>query len=72
MKTQVQNILEYLKLGKALTPIEALNMFGCLRLAPRIFDLKQDGHNIGTDMITKDKKTFASYYLHLEGQIKMF
>ena len=72
MKTQSELILDHLKSGKPLTSLDALIKFGCFRLGARIFDLKQDGHNIGTDMITKGKKTFASYFLHLEGQTKMF
>lgn len=61
MKTQNQKILSYLKSGKSLTPITALNKFGCFRLAARISDLRKDGHSIFTDTITKNKKTFASY-----------
>jgi len=63
MKTQSQLILEYLKLGKSLTPIDALNMFGCFRLGARIYDLRLKGHDIVKENITKDSKTFASYSL---------
>ena len=61
MKTQSQKILTYLKSGKPLTPITALNRFGCFRLAARISDLRKDGHTIFTETVTKGKKTFASY-----------
>lgn len=61
MKTQSQKILNYLKSGKGLTPITALNKFGCFRLAARIAELRKDGHTIFTDTITKKGKTFASY-----------
>jgi hypothetical protein len=61
MKSQNEKILNYLKKGKTITPITALNMFGCFRLAARISDLRKDGHTIHTDTITKDKKSFAGY-----------
>lgn len=69
MKTQSQKILTYLKSGKPLTPITALNRFGCFRLAARISDLRKDGHTIFTDTVTKGNKTFASY--RYNGNIKM-
>jgi hypothetical protein len=52
-----------LQSGKAITPIDALNMFGCFRLGARIFDLKQKGHSIKTEIIRKDGKNYASYSL---------
>lgn len=61
--TQAQRILIYLKSGKTLTPIEALNKFGCFRLAARIADLRRDGHKIWTNYIQKDNKIFAAYKL---------
>ena len=61
--TQAQRILIYLKTGKTLTPLEALKKFGCFRLAARISDLRSQGHNIWTNYITKDNKTFAAYKL---------
>ena len=61
--TQTQRILIYLKTGKSLTPLEALNKFGCFRLAARIADLRRDGHTIWTKYVQKDKKIFAAYKL---------
>lgn len=69
MKTQTQKILQHLQSGKPLTPITALNKFGCFRLAARISDLRKDGHTIFTQTVTKGKKTFASY--RYNGKIKM-
>ena len=40
MNNQNKQIREYLELGFKLTPLEALNKFGCLRLGARIYDLK--------------------------------
>jgi hypothetical protein len=44
--SQEDMILEYLKHGNRLTPLEALHRFGCLRLGARIWDLKQRGYDI--------------------------
>jgi len=62
-KTQTERILNYLSKGKGITPIDALNRFGCFRLAARIADLRKNGHAIFTDSVTKNGKTFASYRL---------
>lgn len=55
MKTQSEMILEYLQSGRTLTQLEALNRFGCARLASRIHELREDGHNIATRSITVDR-----------------
>lgn len=58
---QKKLILTYLQRGNSLTPLEALNMFGSFRLGAVIFELKKEGHNIKTTMVSKGKKHFASY-----------
>ena len=59
--TQNQRILEYLKSGKKLTPLVALEKFGCFRLSARIFNLREEGHAIITENVTRKGKTFAEY-----------
>ena len=61
--TQNQRILEYLKSGKKLTPLVALEKFGCFRLSARIFNLTEEGHAIITKNVTRKGKTFAEYSL---------
>ena len=61
MKTQKQQIEAYLTKGKSLTPIDALSKFGCFRLAARIADLRNEGLNIATKIVTKKGKSYASY-----------
>ena len=61
--TQNQQILEYLKSGKSLTPLIALEKFGCFRLSARIFNLREEGNAIITKNITRKGKTFAEYSL---------
>jgi len=62
--SQETSILEHLQSGKTITPLEALNSFGCFRLASRICDLKKQGHIIEkTNIISKNNKRFAVYKL---------
>jgi len=69
MSTQNQTILEMLREGRQVTQIDALQRVGCFRLAARIFDLRNQGHNILTVPIhTGTGKYIASYKLkQLEG-----
>lgn len=60
--SQCEEILNYLRTAP-LTPIEALNKFGCLRLAARIKDLKDEGHKIVTLTVNKNGKKFARYVM---------
>ena len=61
--SQNKQILNYLLSGKKLTPLTALNKFGCFRLSARILDLRKEGHNITTKNVTRKGKTFAEYSL---------
>ncbi len=62
-KTNSQNTLikQHLEDGNTITPIDALNLFGCFRLSARIKNLRDQGMDIVTNRITKGGKTFASY-----------
>ena len=60
--TQNQQIKSYLEKGKKLTTIDALNKFGCFRLASRINDLRNDGMNITTKIIKLDNKKQVAQY----------
>ena len=59
--TKKQKILEYLKHGNSLTPLEALKMFGSFRLGAVIFELKKEGYNIQTTMVSNGSSHFALY-----------
>jgi hypothetical protein len=65
--SQCADILEALRRGP-LTPLEALQDFGCLRLAARIAELKADGHLIATEMVSLNGKKFGQYVLIKEKQ----
>jgi hypothetical protein len=61
--SQSQKILEHLKSGWVLTPLLALKSFGCLRLAARINDLRNEGYQIETEILREKGKSFAGYFL---------
>tara|TARA_B100000029_G_C17128420_1_gene797814 strand:- start:31 stop:249 length:219 start_codon:yes stop_codon:yes gene_type:complete len=65
MVSQKNAVLQYLSAGYTITPLEALEMFQCMRLAAVIKILRDDGHNIITKTV-KSKgsgKSYASYRL---------
>jgi hypothetical protein len=39
--SQTKQILEYIKQGNKITPLEALRKFGCFRLTSRIWDIER-------------------------------
>lgn len=58
--SQKARILEHMRMGHSITPLEALNSFGCLRLGARIADIKAEGYLVHTEMI-KDPRTGKRY-----------
>jgi len=64
MNPQSQNacIIKGLNNGVKLTPLLALELYGCLRLSARILQLKRMGHQIKTEIITTESgKRVAQY-----------
>jgi hypothetical protein len=62
--SQAQVILDYLLGGNELTALDALNHFGCFRLAARIHELRKDGHAIEEKIVTAHNgKRYASYFI---------
>lgn len=64
--TQTEQILQRLKTGRTLTPIDALNNYGVFRLAARVKDLRDQGHDVVTIREVHGEKTFARYMLRSE------
>lgn len=62
-KSQTDQILKHMQEGYGITPITALNNYGCFRLAAVVFDLKREGHDIKTTIIRENNKKFARYKL---------
>lgn len=69
-ESQKSKIGKHLNSYGEISPLEALNMFGCMRLSERIRELKADGMNILT-RINGGRKKFAIYTL-VNNQIEVF
>lgn len=65
METESLNnkIKDHLTNGGSLTPITALTQFGCFRLSARIYDLRQRGLPIETNIREINGKKVAEYKL---------
>ena len=66
--SQCEKILAWLKAGNSITHLKALDEFGCARLAARVNDLRNAGHDIQSKMVTVynrdgDKCRVAEYRL---------
>ena len=51
MDTQNKCVLDHMRQHGQITPLDALKEYGIMRLGARIFNLKQDGFDIKTEMI---------------------
>lgn len=60
-KSTTDKIRAWLLRGYKITPLQALQKWGCMRLGARIHDLRQEGMRITTTRITVNGKTFAQY-----------
>ena len=72
MTSQADAIALYLESGHDLTPMQALEMFGCFRLAARIKDLRARGYSIETLEREANGKHFAAYRLRRPVQHTLF
>lgn len=65
MKTKsiIEKLESWLNRGYAITPIQALNKWGCFRLSARIHNLREMGYAIETLTQQANGKTFAKYKL---------
>ena len=52
--TQNERILEHMQIFGSITPKEAMDRYGVMRLGARIYDLKKEGHRI---LSTNEKGT---------------
>jgi hypothetical protein len=58
-----KKIHAFLLRGYKLTPMQALEKWGCMRLGARIYELRKSGVDVITTPITRNGKTFAQYHL---------
>jgi len=70
-KSQQEKVLGHLQAGQSITPIEALNNYGCFRLAAVIHKLKQKGYTIESTSVSRNGKCFAKYQLVLKPQLDL-
>jgi hypothetical protein len=62
--SQAQRILRHLQAGHSLTPLEALERFGCFRLAARVHELRREGYAVLEETVTTAQgKRVARYFL---------
>jgi biotin operon repressor len=61
--TQTEMIRAHLQSGRDLSPIDALNHYGCFRLAARIKELRNQGLPIETLTEQRNGKAWAKYRL---------
>jgi len=60
-KSVTQRLESWLMLGYGITPLQALEKWGCMRLSARIEELRKAGYPIVTEMAKQNGKTFARY-----------
>lgn len=67
--TQKTAILDHLKRFGSIEPLTALREYGCYRLGARISDLRHDGYDIETEVMTSTSRLtgrmvrYANYIL---------
>lgn len=60
--TQKGKILKHLRKGRTLTPMEALELCGTMRLGARVFELREMGWKIETKHKRVNKHTTVAEY----------
>ena len=60
--SQKDRIKAYLLAGNSITPLEALNKFGSLRLSAVIFNIKKEGVDIKTEKVKMENGKYVARY----------
>jgi len=61
--SQNKMVLQHLEAGQSITALDSLRLYGVLRLAARVEELRKDGHTIITQSVKVGNKEFARYTL---------
>lgn len=61
-RTQCAQIKKWLEDGNSITSLEALQLFGCMRLASRVCDLRDRGLDITTTKIKTESGKYVTEY----------
>lgn len=69
--THKDKVLRYLRKYGSITPREALESFGCMRLAARIHELREEGYTITSSTVHAENRngepvSFTRYRLRRE------
>jgi len=68
-QSQTAQILTALQSGDRLTPIDALNRFGCFRLSARVSDIKDRGYRVQDKYVKMvDGTKFKEYWMETNGK----
>lgn len=68
--SQASQIAAYMMQGNKITPLEALNLFGSLRLSAVIFVLRERGYKIQVERVkTNTGKWVAQYSINPEDRV---
>lgn len=59
-RSQKEMILGHMMSGRPITPLEALDLYGSLRLGARIADIRADGYIVYKEMV-RDARTGKRY-----------
>lgn len=49
LKPQARRILAHLRSGKAITPVEAMTVYGIARLAASVYEIRRAGYDVGCE-----------------------
>jgi hypothetical protein len=67
--SQTALIKGWLLNGHYITQLEALNMFGCFRLAARISNLRDQGEKIATKIVTLENGKRVAMYMSTDEMV---
>ena len=70
--SQRTEILSALQQGESITPLDALDRFGTMRLAARCQELRDEGYDIKTTMRERNGKAYAVYTMEVREQPELF
>lgn len=65
---QTEQVIDYMERHGSITPKEALEALGCMRLGARIFELKAIGYTFGRTLETRENRfgvpcRYARYFI---------
>lgn len=68
MITQTDRIIRHIQDYGSITPVEAMQEYGIMRLASRMCDIKRAGYTVRREMVTGKNRygestTYARYFL---------